>query len=361
MADGDGKWVVDHATDFVEEGLNRLHVLGDKWGAKLEATMDRIADVRLPAIPSPDRSALPNPTVAFGTLSGLPQAPTGDLRIDAVPEAPNLSGLLQGLDLSDLGAFPEAPIAPPLNVPEAPVMANVSAPARPTVDMSVDLPSAPAIVLPTLDALHAINIPNFEFPVLPDFHGQPPVVDFTVPSLFINWQEPDYQSELIDDMTALVKRWFQGGTGLPAPVEQALFQRTRERDASEGRRAKQEAIDVWASRGFDMPPGMLNKQVQAIDEQSRTKAAETNRDIMVEAAKWEIENLRFAVQQGMALEGVVSTIFENGLRRRFEVQKFEAESKLNLFNAQVGLFNARSQMFANFQQLYRTQLDGALA
>ena len=92
-----------------------------------------------------------------------------------------------------------------------------------------------------------------------------------------------------------------GGTGLPPAVEDALFSSARERDSSETARAVQEAVDTWAGRNFSMPPGMLAKSVSVVREQGRLKAAETNRDILIEAAKWEIENIRFAVQQGLAL------------------------------------------------------------
>src|SRR5690606_8254268 len=121
-------------------------------------------------------------------------------------------------------------------------------------------------------------------------------------NVFINWAEPKYESELLDDLMLQVRSMMAGGTGLPAAVEDALFSRARERLSAETQRAVQEAFDTWAGRGFSMPPGMLTKAVSVAQEEGRLKAAELNRDILVEAAKWEIENIRFAVQQGMALE-----------------------------------------------------------
>lgn len=41
--------------------------------------------------------------------------------------------------------------------------------------------------------------------------------------------------------------------------------------------------------------GCKPKQVDAIREQGRLRASENNRDILIEAAKWEIENIRFIV------------------------------------------------------------------
>jgi hypothetical protein len=44
-----------------------------------------------------------------------------------------------------------------------------------------------------------------------------------------------------------------GGTGLPAAVEQALFDRARSREESQTTKAVQEAFDTFATRGFNTP------------------------------------------------------------------------------------------------------------
>lgn len=152
-----------------------------------------------------------------------------------------------------------------------------------------------------------------------------------------------------------------GGTGLPAPIEEALFARARERASQETERAVQEAVDTFASRNFSMPPGMLTKQVNIAREQGRLKAAELNRDILVQAAQWEIENIRFAVQQGLALEQLTTNLFENMAKRLFEVARFQAEAQINVFNAQIGFFNTQNQAFDTLAKVYRTKLDGALS
>ena len=241
-------------------------------------------------------------------------------------------------------------------------MRAIAPPVRPNIDTSVEIPAAPTINMPEMEALEQISIPEFVFPVLPDFDGVPPSASsITVPNVFINWVEPVYESEIYDDLLARTKAMMAGGTGLPPAVEDALFSRARERDSSETARAVQEAVDTWAGRNFSMPPGMLAKSVSVVREQGRLKAAETNRDILIEAAKWEIENIRFAVQQGLALEQLTANLFENSAKRMFEVARFQAESQINVFNAQIGLFNAQNTAFQTLAQVYRTRLDGALA
>ena len=82
-----------------------------------------------------------------------------------------------------------------------------------------------------------------------------------------------------------------------------------------------------------MPPGMLQAQLDEVRQGERLKSAELNRDILVEAAKWEIESIRFAVTQGIALEQAAMNLYENTVKRLFEVARFGAESQIAVFNA----------------------------
>ena len=96
-------------------------------------------------------------------------------------------------------------------------------------------------------------------------------------------------------------------------------------------------------------------------EQGRLKASELNREILTQAAQWEIENIRFAVQQGMALEQLTQNLYSNMANRLFEVAKFQAEAQISVFNSRISLFNAQNAAFETLGQVYRTKLDGALA
>ena len=354
--------IIGNAVEAVTSQLAILNNTAGQYRGELSAALAQIAAVQvkdvadLPAFLPPDLPAPENP------LTDIPQYQPESLQVGAEPEDINIDGLLEGLDVSDLEGIPDAPVAIPVTIPESPAMAAVAAPDRPSIDTNIAIPDAPAIDMPSMEALEQIRIPEFSFPELPTFDATPPsTAALTVPNAFINWQPTQYESEMLDDLSAQVKAMMAGGTGLPPAVEDALFSRARERDSAETTRAVQEATDTWAARGFSMPPGMLAKQVDVIREQGRLRAAELNRDIMTQAAQWEIENLRFAVQQGMALEQLTQNLFENLAKRLFEAARFQAEAEISVFNAQVGLFNAQNAAFQTLAGVYRTKLDGALA
>lgn len=350
------------AIEVVDNKAASLDAMTQRYSAMLDAAIGRMSGTRMEPVAAPQMPTAPNivapPRIPQDGPDDFPEG--ADLEIRE-PSPIDIGSLLADLDVSDL-EIPPAPELVTVQIPTAPTMASITAPVRPTIDTNVEMPLAPVITEPVLDALVPIVIPPFEFPLLPDFNGTPPEIGgITVPSPILNWAEPQYQSELLPELMASVKAMMAGGTGLPAAVEDALFSRARERDSAETARAVQEAVDTWAARGFSMPPGMLVKQASVVREQGRLKAAELNRDILVEAAKWEIENIRFAVQQGMALEQLLSNIFENAAKRMFEAARFHAEAQINVFNAQISLFNAQSAAFKTTADVYRTQLDGALA
>ena len=352
---------MDTAIDVVNSRVERLNQTAEQYSSVLQSALGNLGNIRMADVSQPSvmpAPAAPPPALVLGSM---PAYSPGQVRVPSMPQGLSIDGLLDDLDVGGLN-LPEAPVIPAMTLPPAPTMVLPAAPVRPAIDTQVDIPAEPTIVMPEMEQLLQLTIPTFEFPQLPDFNGVPPSADhIVVPNVFINWAEPQYQSELLPDLVEWVKRYMAGGTGLPAPVEDALFGRARERDSAEERRAVQEAIDTWAARGFTMPPGMLVRQTDAVREQARLKAAELNRDILIEAAKWEQENIRFAVQQGMALEQLLQNLHENTAKRLFEVARFQAEAQINVFNAQIGLFNAQNSAFQTLAQVYRTRLDGALA
>jgi hypothetical protein len=350
------------AVETVTEKMAEIESLANRYNAMLSSALAQIGEVKVADVPAPTRPAAPVANPPTINLGDAPVFSPPNLTMPSAPDDIDIDALLNDLDLGDLGELPEPPTAIPINIPEAPGMADIAVPQRPEIDTDVELPTAPAIVMPDMEELERITLPAFEFPDLPTFDATPPNADgITVPNVFINWAEPAYESEVLDELQAKVKAMMAGGTGLPASIEEALFARARERDSAETTRAVQEAVDTWAARGFSMPPGMLAKQSAVIREQGRLKASELNRDILIQAAQWEIENIRFAVQQGMALEQLTQNLYENMAKRLFEVARFGAESQINVFNARVSLFNAQNTAFGTLAQVFRTRLDAALA
>jgi hypothetical protein len=93
----------------------------------------------------------------------------------------------------------------------------------------------------------------------------------------------------------------QNPTGLEAFIEQQIWDRERDRILAENERAKATAYSDFASRGYPMPPGALNEAILVLERENMRQIGESSRTIAIEMAKIELENMRFAVEQAIAL------------------------------------------------------------
>lgn len=354
--------IMGAAITTVMDQMDKLDAVSNRYRKELSESLAGIKDVTVTQVEAPQRMQIPETPLPNIDLSDAPKFSAVQMNKPVMPGFQNIEHLLTELDLDDL-VMPDAPVMPTIDLPNAPGVANIQVPIRPEINTDIQIPDAPVLDMPEMDELKQIEIPVFEFPELPDFDGVPPSIsEITVPNVFIDWKEPEYKSEVLDELSHYIKKGIvEGGTGLPAPIEDALFSRARTRESRETSRAVQEAMNDWSTRNFSMPPGMLVKQVATIREQGQLRAGELNRDILIEATKMEIEQIRFLVQQGMSLEQLTTNIFNNFTNRLFEIARFNAESQISVFNAQIAFFNAQNEAFGILTGLYKTKLDGAIA
>jgi hypothetical protein len=126
-------------------------------------------------------------------------------------------------------------------------------------------------------------------------------------------------------------------------------------------KATAEAFDTFANKGFTMPPGALVAQVNAVAEQGRLQANALQREVMTKVADIEVENLRFAVSQSVAVEQLLMNIFNNAAQRTFEIARFTVESQIQLYNAKISLYNTLAGAYATRAQVFKIKTDAALA
>lgn len=353
----------DRPASAVEANLDAMNARADDALAVANDAINSLGQYALAAVPNPPNLALPGINVPPVVEPEPPEAVDfGRIHTPATPVFEDLSSLL-GLSLSDLDIDipPFSPTTGAPNMPATPAPIDTSGlPSRPTVD-DVTLPSEPAIVLPTLANLTELEVPEFTFPDLLTFDGTEPVFTEARPSTALIWAEPEYSSDLLSDVQSRVRAWLAGGTGLPLAVERALFDRARTREQLTALDAEQAAFDAFAARGFSMPPGMLVEQVNVAREKSRLAQNTLEREILVQAAQWEIENLRHAVTQGIALESTLIQKFMDFARRTFEAAKFDVESEINVFNATISLYNAQQQGYRTAAEVFKIRIDAQLA
>jgi len=92
-----------------------------------------------------------------------------------------------------------------------------------------------------------------------------------------------------------------GGTGLNASVEAQLWERDRSRLMRDNDRARDEITSRWTGKGYPLPPGAFVAELARLDDDLRDKLAQGSRDVAIKSFDAELENIRFAVGQALAL------------------------------------------------------------
>lgn len=384
--------VMGESVEIVTKKLAELKALSDRYNSILANTLGNIGNIKIDDVPPPPNLPTPSVTVPTLAIDEPPKYAQQALALPTIPILHNLDGLLGGLDDIDLslGDMPSAPqellldlpTAPKLkdikapstpaidlavNLPTAPIIDRINLPSRPAIDTSIDLPTAPDMSLPDMVRLFDIELPVWDEPNLPQWDES--LVRTLDPAKFsFNndwWDEKDYQSELYDKLLITAQNMLDpakiGNFGLPDSVVNALFNKPRERLAKETKRAMAEATTRWASRGFSLPSGVLDRQISSILDDEAVKVSELNADIFVQATKEQMEQLRFAITQGLALEQHTFNIFDSMVKRLFEVARYNSEAQFKVFDYYIQIFNANNESYKMAMDIYKAKLDVVLS
>lgn len=339
-------FMMSTANEWLNTTQDAIVSLG-QWQPAAEGTPpnlqpDQVEPRDLPEFPPPD------PTM-FGEV--------GDL---TVPGWEDLSSLVDEFDPYDPGDFNPTTSLP--NIPDPPAPIDTSgAPSRPAI-ADVTLPPDPDFSMPVAPGLADITIPPVPTITIPDIDiDQVPVFDTPVPDLAFTWEEQDYTPQVLAELTATIKAMLAGDFAMPQVVQDALFAAAIDREDRIAQKAEADAFDAWAGRGFDMPPGMLVEQVNAARERAELAANSLSRDVFTKAAQWQIENLRTAVAQGIALESMWSGHWNQVAQRAFDAARVLVEVAKDQFNLHASAFNLAIANITAKRDVFEARLRGELA
>lgn len=257
---------------------------------------------------------------------------------------------------------PDLDIAEPtLNLPPTPVAPNLTLPVAPPPPGELEMPIEPDYTLPPVPTFEQLNLPSAPNIQLPEFTATAPV--WVEPPFTENWSfSPDaYERVLLDDLTAKLRPMIQGAKALPEAIEDAIFQKGRSRIEVEANRGVEQAFAEFAARGFTEPPGQLAGRVQEIRQGGANQIAEFSRDAAFKQFEESLANLRFAITQGAALEGVFIQLHIEEQRFLLQAATFQRESAIAVLNARISIFNARQQAYAVEAQVFESRLRASLA
>jgi hypothetical protein len=304
------------------------------------------------AISIPDTPAFPDaPTWDAGTAPADPSIAAPDITVDDFTEA-----------------------APVLVMPDAPVLDFPSAPEIVIGDAPV-VPDIATIAVPDAPTIDAVALPDFLTLTTPTFAGIDLHTDFldnlnTVPTLDIAAPTPfsftpgdAYTDSVLDAVKARLAERLDGTTptGIPAAVENAMWDRLRNREVQIGAANEAEVLRTHEALGFQLPSGALAAQLRAAQVDTLNRISTGNREIVIKQADLEQSNVRDAITAGIQLETQLIDYAYRLEQIAFDTAKETAANAVQIFNGQVQHLQALVAAYQAYAQAYKTLIDGELA
>lgn len=306
----------------------------------LSVTWTSLAAPELPEMPE----APSLPTINFSIPGGRPGALTASMPaivIDTlVEDAPEIT-------------LPDAPALVYGTVPDIPEIGEVSVPSAPTLA----LPDAPALLTLSTLATPAINLREDWL----DNLGTVPTLELLEPTPYSYNVGPNYASQLLSTLQAKLNERMAGGTGLAPAVEQAIWDRARDRETRTAQANIDQIMRSSDALGFPLPSGVLAAQLREAEQNYYSKTSELSRDIALKQADLEQANLKQTIEESIRLEGQLIDYSYKMEQLAFESAKQYAENAIQCYNAQVERYKALLMGYQTYASVYKSIIEGELA
>ena len=316
--------------------LNDFNVDYITWNAQFDADGVLSGFVRPPR-PVINAVVMPDMTVS---LPSVPSVYVPPIVLEAAPIEPT--------DLMN---------PPSMLIPTAPGEFTVPAPGDAPTMATFILPDAPTLDTLLPPALLAIVIPDAPVIEINTFDEPLPVFTGSVPDGTLEFTERMYESAFIDEIKAKIQNWIATDGRVPVQLSDALWGKATGRVDSTDLKMHQEARDKFATRGFDEPNGILTSTLLQVQQANRDARAGVTRDVYIQEETLAIENLKFAVQQGLQLELTYMQAWLTIEQRRFEVISKVKDLAIAVFNVQVQQYNVAIAGYNARVDAYKAHLD----
>lgn len=251
----------------------------------------------------------------------------------------------------------EIPPQDPLKYPEKP-------PPIPEIG-TVPIPAAPGIAsvsMPSLLSINTVQSPSVN--LREDWIARlekVPTLDILQPVPYSYARGAEYASQLLESLRAKIGERMAGGTGLPAGVEQAIWDRARGREVAASRAAEAEVMRSSEALGYALPPGVTAHQLQEAQQGTAARLAELSRDIAVKQADLEQANMREAISTGMQLEKQLMEYSSEREQLAFQAARAAAEMGVAVYNGRLQHLQTLMQGYQALAAGYKTIIEGELA
>lgn len=251
--------------------------------------------------------------------------------------------------------------APVVTVPAAPSSILPAAPGATPEFNAPTLPTKPTLSLPSVPTFTPVAIPAAPALENPVFTAMLPDDTLVAPSNTFDFVEQEYRSALLDELKAkLMKDLVEGGYGIETQDEEALWERTRERELQNMETMIQDIARQAAARGLMIPPGSMQTLIQQAQQDAAEKISSVSRDIAIKRADMYVENRKFTIQEVRQVEDMLIRMFGFMMERALNAAKAIVELGIAAFNARLAQHNYRLERYRAAASVYEALIRGQL-
>lgn len=307
------------------------------------------------------------PNVEFDSISShtsigsvpKPTKPVINLGSRNIPTAPTINNP----NLVTRTAPELTATSPVLNLPTVPSPLAIALPVKDFIIKSdFDYPVDPNTTLPSVPTFLELDIPTAQSLTIPTFDLDFPTSNsLVVPGVTFSFNENLYSSSTLTKVSDELLSRLSGGTGINTIVEQAIWDRGRDRELKASTLATRNLLVDQASRGFSRPTGSALAALEGIVQETQSKLIELSREVMIKQAELEQENVKTSIQQTIALEDILIREHNNVSQRAFEVAKYIQDIAVEIFKLSVTRFSSEVEAYKAFASAYSARVQAELS
>lgn len=236
-----------------------------------------------------------------------------------------------------------------------------TAPDAPPVDTNFAYPDDLVVPLPAPPSLLSLSITPFDGISMPTIDTNVPELSVSAPSIREYVPDTMYTSSLLSILQAnLQDRIQNGGTALPPDIENALWDRGREREYRQMQNAIDE-LERMETLGYAFPPGVYVDARLKIQNEGSYNMANLSREIMIKQAELEQANILKAHDSAVQLESQLMNYSNQVAQRTFESVRYYTQSGIEIYNGRVRAYAAYLDAYKTKVAIYEAQVRAEVA
>jgi hypothetical protein len=156
---------------------------------------------------------------------------------------------------------------------------------------------------------------------------------------------PDIGQAVKDESDGWIVNTIVNGEYVPQSVENAIWNKARDREVAEALRNEASALDAGAVRGFSTPSGLINYAVVENQMELSRKLITIERDLAIKLFDVANENSKFAIQSAISLRTAFVGALGNFINLAMQQPNQAIDYAKTILAAKTGLHDAAMNLY----------------